>query len=99
MPRLGQLFLLNLVSVRAAFPVIRVEAQGSGTRGPGRNERLEPTAHTSVVAFHEDPRLHRQHTFVPLPGMLAFFFPSNGRVCVKREGRQGKNAAAPPLPL
>lgn len=83
---------------RSAFPLIRAEAQASATRGPRRKDRPEPAAHASVVTFCEALRLQGRHTFVRLPRILAFFFRSNGGVCVKREGRQGKKAAAHPSP-
>lgn len=96
-PWLGQPFLLNWVWVRAAALRSSLRPKDQPQKGP-EGKRLEPIAHTSVVAFREDLRLQGQHTFYCFPESWHFFFQSKRGACVKCEGRWGKNAALGPLP-
>lgn len=103
-PQLGELFLLNSVWVRAACQGVscipRDQSRGPRMRHPGAQKQSEGTRQQHTGGFCSEEKLlpgQGQHTFVLLPGILAFFFQNNGGVCAPCEGKTGEQCccAAP----
>ena len=96
-PWLGQLFLLNLVSVRAACQGVscipRDQGRGPRISHPGAQKQrvrahgssaLQASALRKIATMALGPQ--GQHTFVLFLGILVYFFQNNGGVCVSCEG-------------